>query len=68
VSCVRLCRAWAQRHPGQLTDRGRSFRWSFRQAQHHMTRPYRLDGAPDLSSENGILGDAMDGRGLTSNP
>jgi hypothetical protein len=33
-----------------------------------MTRPYRLDGAPDLSSENGILGDAMDGCGSTSNP
>jgi hypothetical protein len=47
---------------------GRSFRWSFRQAQHHMTGPYRLDDAPDLGSKDGTLGDGMDGCGSTSNP
>ena len=33
-----------------------------------VTRPYHLDGVPDLSSKNGILGDAIDGCGSTSNP
>jgi hypothetical protein len=45
-----------------------SFRWSFRQAGHHMTRAYRLDDAPDLTSQNRTLQDGVDGRGSTSNP
>jgi hypothetical protein len=45
-----------------------SFRWSFRQARHHITGPYLLDGAPDLSSEDGIQRDGVDGGGSTSNP
>jgi len=47
---------------------GRSFRWSFRQAQHRMTGPYRLDYPSDLTSENSTLRDDMDGGGSTSNP
>jgi hypothetical protein len=33
-----------------------------------MTGAHRLDYAPDLTSEDGTLRDAMDGCTLTSNP
>ena len=33
-----------------------------------MTGAYRLDDAPDLTSENGTPRDGVDGRGSTSNP
>ena len=33
-----------------------------------MTGAYGLDYPPDLTSENGTLGDSLDGRGSTSNP
>jgi hypothetical protein len=46
----------------------RSFRWSFRQAPHHITGLYRLDDAPDLTYEDGTLRDGVDGCGSTSNP
>lgn len=42
-----------------------SFRWSFRQARHHMTGPYALDELPDLTSEDDTLQDGMDDRGST---
>jgi hypothetical protein len=45
-----------------------SFRWSFRHTPHAKTGPYQLDGAPHLSSKNGILPDDLDGHGSTSNP
>jgi hypothetical protein len=31
--------------------------------RHCTTRPHQLDGAPDLSSEDGIPRDGVDGRG-----
>jgi hypothetical protein len=42
--------------------------WSFRHAPQRMTEPYRLDGPPDLSTENSTVRDEMDGREPTSNP
>ena len=45
-----------------------SFRWSFRQAQHHMTGPCRLDYPSDLTCEDATLRDGVDGCGSTSNP
>jgi hypothetical protein len=41
-----------QFQPGIITEPravSQSFRWSFRQARHHMTGPYRLDDLPDLT-------------------
>ena len=46
----------------------RSIRWSFRQALHGMTGPYHLDGAPDLTSHDGMMRHGVDGCGSTSNP
>jgi hypothetical protein len=54
--------------PGEGKKRDRSFRWSFRQVRHHMTGPYRLDDAPNLTSKNDTERDPLDGPGSTSNP
>ena len=51
-----------------IYGRGLATAWSFRQAQHRMAGPCHLDGRPDLTNQDGILRDDMDGRGSTSNP
>ena len=54
--------------PAAVPDGGGSWslRWSFRQARHHMTGPYRLEKPADLTSLNGTLQHGPDGCRSTS--
>jgi hypothetical protein len=68
---LRVTPAATSSSPGSSPNRwavSQSFRWSFRQALHHTTAPYQLNGSSNLTSWNGTQQHDPDGRGSTSNP